>query len=63
MLVIEIDGSSHGTPEAQEYDAVRDEYFRSWGFRVVRFTNQQVLREPNVVRRTIAEMLTSDPSP
>lgn len=42
MLVIEIDGSSHIGRE--QYDARRDEYIRSLGFRVERIANEDVDR-------------------
>ena len=41
-LVIEIDGDSH--TEAVEYDAVRTAVLESLGLKVVRFTNDEVLR-------------------
>ena len=42
-LVIEVDGGRHDLPEAQLHDAIRDEWLRSQGYRVLRFRNQQVL--------------------
>ena len=42
-LVIEIDGSHHLVGEAIEYDRIRDDYLRSLGLRVLRFTNTDVL--------------------
>ena len=42
-LVIEIDGDSHFTPEAQEYDQVRSDVLRGYGLEVIRFTNQDVM--------------------
>ena len=41
-LVIEIDGYSHSSEEAQEYDAERTAYLQSLGLRVIRFSNQEV---------------------
>ena len=41
-LVVEVDGESHATPEAQIYDAERDEYFSTLGLDVLRFTNQDI---------------------
>jgi very-short-patch-repair endonuclease len=40
MLIIEIDGDSHGF--SQEYDRIREEYFHKLGFQVIRFTNSDV---------------------
>ena len=41
-LVIELDGSQHGEEEAIENDAVRTEFFDSWGLSVLRFTNRDI---------------------
>jgi very-short-patch-repair endonuclease len=40
--VIELDGDSHDSPEAQAYDAVRDTYLRGVGLNVLRFRNRDV---------------------
>src|SRR5512142_2276136 len=42
-LVIELDGESHDFLSRQRDDAVRDAWFRSQGYKVLRFTNQDVL--------------------
>jgi very-short-patch-repair endonuclease len=42
-LVIEIDGDSHNTEEAQAYDQERTNVLRSYGLKVIRFTNAEVL--------------------
>ena len=41
-LVIEIDGSQHGTVESREYDQKRTEYLNSLGIEVVRYTNGDI---------------------
>ena len=41
MLVIEIDGDTHADREA--YDRSRTAYFEEQGYRVIRFTNRDVL--------------------
>ncbi len=43
-VVIEIDGDSHYTPKAQRADKKRDRFFKKLGFRVFRFTNQEILK-------------------
>jgi very-short-patch-repair endonuclease len=43
-LVIEVDGESHDFEERLRHDARRDEWFVSRGYRVLRFTNDDVLR-------------------
>ena len=41
-LVVEIDGSSHGTEEQQKIDIERTSYLESTGLTVIRFTNADV---------------------
>lgn len=41
-LVIEIDGSGHGTDEQRKIDNERTEYLESVGLLVIRFTNEEV---------------------
>jgi very-short-patch-repair endonuclease len=42
-LVIEVDGGWHDLPDAQLRDLERDAWLESQGYRVLRFSNQQVL--------------------
>lgn len=42
-LVIEVDGDSHFTLEAQEYDQKRTEILQGYGLKVVRFTNEEIM--------------------
>ena len=42
-LVVEIDGSQHYEESGMENDGVRDEYMRSIGLTVLRFSNREVL--------------------
>ncbi|MDD0801513.1 MULTISPECIES: endonuclease domain-containing protein [Acinetobacter] len=48
-LVIELDGSQHGTDDAIEYDAERTNFLETLGFRVVRYWNHDVLGRTDVV--------------
>lgn len=41
-LVVEIDGSQHGSPEGLRRDQMRDETLERGGFRVLRFWNNEV---------------------
>ncbi|MEI5680836.1 MULTISPECIES: endonuclease domain-containing protein [unclassified Mesorhizobium] len=50
MLIVEIDGSQHAD---SEYDRDRDAELKARGFRVLRFWNDDVLREMNSVCDTI----------
>lgn len=42
-LVIELDGSQHFTPEALEYDKIREEFMKSFGIKTLRFNNNDVM--------------------
>ena len=48
-LVIELDGSQHGTDDAIEYDAERTKFLEALGFRVVRYWNHDVLNSIEMV--------------
>ena len=41
-LIVELDGAYHGEPEAVNRDQVRTVALEAQGYRVLRFTNQQV---------------------
>jgi very-short-patch-repair endonuclease len=41
-LLIEVDGESHLDPKQKEYDEARTEYLEELGYRVIRFTNDDV---------------------
>src|ERR1700733_13735382 len=42
-LIVELDGESHDFEERQKADQNRDAFFTADGFRVLRFTNEQVM--------------------
>ncbi len=48
-LVIEIDGDTHYTSEAMEYDKERTAVLESYGLIVIRFTNDQIEKEFDAV--------------
>ena len=54
-VIIELDGSQH--VEQAAYDSRRDAFLRSYGFRVLRFWNGDVLAKPDVIAETIFEAL------
>ena len=56
-LVIEVDGSIHDLPAQQSYDARRQAYLEDLGYRVVRFTNHDVLQSIESVVESIATKL------
>ncbi len=59
MLVVEIDGDTHGS--RLEYDAKRTRYLVSRGYRVLRFSNRDVLQNRENVLATISANLTVEP--
>ena len=56
-LVIEIDGEYHLNPEQQESDRIRTAYLEQQGFRVIRFSNSQVLTNLEKVMSKIIKTL------
>ena len=61
-LVVEIDGDTHFTDPAQANDAVRDDYLRGRGFTVLRFTNAEVMGNPEGVFGAVSAFLDALPS-
>lgn len=61
QLIVEIDGSSHDHRAAQ--DARRTRGIESLGFRVIRFTNAQVLDDPDTVRSALLAVIDKGPPP
>ncbi|MFD1787362.1 endonuclease domain-containing protein [Sphingomonas floccifaciens] len=60
-LVIEVDGDTHATSEA--YDARRTAVLKRQGYRVLRFTNADVMTNLDGVLHVILDALTSAPLP
>lgn len=60
-LVIEIDGDSHASDAAHEYDSERTAYLQELGLRVVRFTNCEVMENLDGVYERLVEDLTTRP--
>jgi very-short-patch-repair endonuclease len=58
-IVIEVDGSQHLTTAGQNADLKRDQYFRQQGYRVLRFTDLDVLVNINGVVESILETIDS----
>lgn len=60
-LVIEVDGDIHHY--TQEEDALRQEFIEAQGFTVLRFTNDEVLKNIETVLDKIAAYLPHPPTP
>jgi very-short-patch-repair endonuclease len=64
QLVIEVDGGQHARSSVKAHDRVRDQWLGARGYRVLRFTNVDVLRNLEGVADRIAnEIPPSQPSP
>ncbi len=48
-LIVELDGGQHAEDEAVRYDNERTKYFESLGYRVIRFWNNQIMKDMNGV--------------
>jgi len=62
-LGIEIDGGVHKGKEAMGHDLHRTEYLRSFGIRVIRFWNRELVNNLDDVIEIIRRNLTPRPSP
>ena len=57
-LVIELDGSQHGTDDAIEYDTERTKFLEVLGLKVVRYWNHDVLGRTDVVLEDLWNVCT-----
>ena len=57
-LVIELDGSVHGGDEQKENDTERDKVLSEMGLRIVRFMNEDVIKNSPKVLRRIRELIS-----
>jgi len=63
-LVIEVDGAQHNEPENVVRDAERSIYLQSHGYRILRFWNNDVLKNINgVMEAILAAMHQNEASP
>ena len=60
QLVVEIDGPSHYSNEAVEYDEQRTGFLEELGLSVLRFGNEQVIYEIDAVLNAVGENLPSE---
>jgi chorismate synthase len=65
-LIIEIDGGYHNDEEQTNYDVIRTKWLSANAYKLMRFTNEQVLQNTNWVVEEIGNVLLSEsdsPSP
>ena len=60
-LIIEVDGAYHNEPQQQVNDRVRTDILSDMGYKVIRFTNEEVLQHPKDVINKIKEELNNRP--
>lgn len=60
-LIIELDGSQH--LEQEEYDVEQTKYFEAQGYKVIRFWNDDVMKDIESVIRAIIFAMASEPHP
>jgi very-short-patch-repair endonuclease len=60
-LIIEVDGNQHGLDAALQYDAALTARLEESGYRVLRFSNRDVMLETESVLDTIYAALTPTP--
>ncbi len=60
-VIVEVDGGQHGAAQAS-YDHDRTKWLRSQGYRVLRFWNNDVLRDVGSVAEVIRQALEEPPS-
>ena len=56
-LVIELDGGYHLLPDQQTDDTVRTAWLEDHGFRVIRFTNDEVIGNTEGIINTIKQYI------
>jgi very-short-patch-repair endonuclease len=63
-LIVEIDGDSHYTESGIARDAVRTAFLESEGYRLLRFTNLEVMENDEAVYMAVSQALdASGPTP
>ena len=58
-LIIEVDGSIHSKPEIKKADEARQKALESWGYTIIRFTNEQVMKNAEEVIHIIVEKISN----
>lgn len=58
-LLIEVDGESHLQPDQEEYDNARTKYLEDLGYKVIRFTNNDVRYNIQAVADKILQTVES----
>jgi very-short-patch-repair endonuclease len=59
-FVIECDGGQHCTEQGLQYDAERDEFLQKQGYKLIRFGNDEIIKNINSVLYEICKELGID---
>ena len=62
-LVVEVDGSQHGEATGSKHDRERTQWLEAEGYRVLRFWNNDVMRNNRAVMEAIYAELYGDAAP
>ncbi len=64
-LIVELDGSQHGAEHSREYDLRRTSFMNARGYRVLRFTNHELMQDCEAVLESIVRVvcLRDEPLP
>jgi very-short-patch-repair endonuclease len=62
-LVIEVDGDSHRSAEAQAYDTIRHDFMDSLGITTLRFTNDEVINHLEGIQQRLTQYLNNPEKP
>lgn len=58
QLVVEVDGKYHTSIEQQELDQKRDTRLQELGYTILRFSNEEVIAQPETVIEKIKQKIT-----
>jgi len=59
LLIIEVDGGYHAERQQQDDDFVREQYLISLGYKIIRFTNEEVLCDTDKVIAKISQCINT----
>ena len=62
-LAVELDGGQHNQPDGREYDKARSDYLNAHGIEVIRFWNNEVLRELEGVLARLEQKVVGSSEP
>ena len=61
-VIIEVDGPIHKQEDIAEHDQIRSDVLKNFGYKIVRFTNDEVLNNADLVLKKIKAEILSPPS-